>query len=655
MNATSRLLGATIIAAALAATDASAHPPDAYGRHDDHHHIDPSRIRTWTNARTGELVRGAFLASRTVDGVVRVSIERETGDVVIFPLADLTDADRAAARQRIDDVKATNERIAAQALSQPSSSARPSAGANAPPQARPFNTFAPFVSTRWDDRWLYVESDGLPHVPGGMPGGFQLSHPMMVGITAWQQQVPLPQNYRGANAWRIPLEPELADTPVSAKEQLFRGAIALAANGVPIFNPIKNDGRTDTFLAGELDEFGGHCGRADDYHYHIAPTHLQALVGAGQPIAYALDGFPIHGLFDPAASPDGPDAGNRCPLGSSEPLDWMNGHHAPAPEGSPPGTRGLYHYHASVQYPYLNGGMRGKVTVKDDQIDPQPRASSPRAALPPLRGAKITAFKPLGEESEPGWSLQYMIAGRTHFVNYRLESGRWIFDFVDSAGETRTDTYDAASPPGRRVRDGGRGEVRASREPRGDGAGGRTRPPAPPRDADPPPAPGQDASGFTVSSIDVNNGRLSIDCTCDSTTTPRTPAIAWSNPPEGTTAFAVIMHHVTRDDDTHVYMVVADIPASARELGRGDTEVGTWGRNTVNRRNIYAPPCSQGRGDKSYTMTLYALSAAVRLRPDEPLTRDSLLAAITDTTLGMATLDMTYARTSNHVEDGDGR
>ena len=86
-------------------------------------------------------------------------------------------------------------------------------------------------------------------------------HHMMVGITAWQQQVPLPQPYSGANAWRIPLRPVPAANPMSAKDNFFRGAIALAANGVPIYNPIKNDGKTDTFLAGELDELGGHCGR----------------------------------------------------------------------------------------------------------------------------------------------------------------------------------------------------------------------------------------------------------------------------------------------------------------------------------------------------------------------------------------------------------
>lgn len=682
MNPLPRLRAAAVIAALLFAAGASAHPPGADGQHDEHHHVDPAKIRTWTNTKTGEVVRGAFLAARTVDGVVRVSIERETGDVIVFPLADLAEADQAEAQQRIEEVKATNERLAAAGVLQPGTPAPPTtpdASPESPVQAAPFKAFAPFVSTRWDERWLYVESDGLPHAPtppGGKSGTFVFSHPMMVGITAWQQQVPLPQNYRGANAWQIPLKPEMADKPVSAKEQLFRGAIALAANGVPIFNPIKNDGRTDTFLAGELDEFGGHCGRADDYHYHIAPTHLQKYVGAGQPIAYALDGFPIYGVFDPSAKPDGPDAEKCCPLGSREKLDKLNGHHAPAPEGSHPGAKGLYHYHASVKYPYLNGGMRGKVTVKDDQIDPQPRASSPRAALPPLRGAKITGFKGLGgamgKEGEPGWSLEYTIAGKKHLVNYRLENGKWIFDFVDPSGATKTETYDATSPARRQGGGGGRAEGRG--DGRGGGGGGErrpredgerpprdNRPPSPPPDDQPPsprgepgekPAPKSDSAadaliskpvaGVTLSSPDVTGGRLSIECTCDGKS--RSPALSWGTPPEGTRAFAVVMHHVTRDNDTHVYMVVANIPAAARELKSGESSVGTWGQNTVNRKNAYAPPCSQGPGDKTYTITLYALSAEAKIPAGTPLTRDALLAAIKDTTLGTATLDVKYAR-----------
>ncbi|MFM8584042.1 MAG: phospholipid-binding protein, partial [Planctomycetaceae bacterium] len=90
--------------------------------------------------------------------------------------------------------------------------------------------FAPFVErkevqVRQDDRWLYVESNGLP------------SHPLMIGIKAWQQQVPLPQNYTGANAWQIPLHPVPAKNPRSARNDFLRGAIAVAINGIPIFNP----------------------------------------------------------------------------------------------------------------------------------------------------------------------------------------------------------------------------------------------------------------------------------------------------------------------------------------------------------------------------------------------------------------------------------
>lgn len=191
----------------------------------------------------------------------------------------------------------------------------------APPQAAPFVSFAPQVNAKWDEDFLYIESNSMP------------AHQMMVGIMAWQQQVPIAQNYFGDNAWRIPLKPVVAENPMSAKSHFFKGAIAIAANGVPIFNPIKSNGRTDTFLAGELDEFGGHCGRADDYHYHIAPTHLQARVGEGNPVAYALDGYPIYGFAEPDGSP-------------VSGLDEFNGHE----------TDSLgYHYHATKTYPYLNG------------------------------------------------------------------------------------------------------------------------------------------------------------------------------------------------------------------------------------------------------------------------------------------------------------
>lgn len=424
----------------LFASGAVAHPPNGHG------HGHPGEVshiqgasRAWTNVDTGEVVHGSFLAARSINGVTRVSIEREDGGVVVIAMEDLTADDQAEASRMVEKVRAINEHLAEHA-----SALRGPSDREAPQQAEPFEVFAPFVSTRWDDRWLYVESDGLPHLPGktGGASGVEFSHPLMVGITAWQQQVPLPQLYRGSNAWQIPLSPEIAETPVSAKEQLYRGAIALAANGVPIFNPIKNDGRTDTLLAGELDEYGGHCGRADDYHYHVAPTHLQQLVRAGQPIAYALDGFPIYGLFDPDVDSEDEHA---CPLESHEPLDALNGHYAPVPDGAPAGTTGLYHYHASEQYPYLNGGMRGVVTVRNDQIEPQPRSTPVRDWLRPLRGAEITGFQRTGKDDEHAWSLEYRIEGQTGFVNYSIEGdgedSKYHFEFIAPDGTRSTSTY----------------------------------------------------------------------------------------------------------------------------------------------------------------------------------------------------------------------
>ncbi len=665
---------AALFLACVMATASLAHPPGSDGQHDDagHHHADPASMRTWTNAKTGEVVRGAFLAARSIDGVTKVSIERENGDVIVFPLAELAAADKAEAEKQIAEVKAINDRLVANTAAQPVRPVQRPSMPDAPPEAGPFNAFAPFVSTRWDGRWLYVESDGLPHVPGGKPGTYVFSHPMMVGIKAWQQQVPLPQAYVGENAWRIPLRPEFADKPVSAKEQLFRGAIALAANGVPIFNPIKNDGKTDTFLAGELDEFGGHCGRADDYHYHIAPLQLQKVLGKTTPVAYALDGFPIYGLFDASAKVGEEKA---CPLGGTDKLDELNGHlgaptKGPGPDNGstvavPPST-GLYHYHASVAYPYINGGMRGKVTVKDDQIDPQPRANPVREAGKPLRGASISGFKPLGDKS---WSLEYTLGGKNHAWNYRIEGegkeAKYIFEFVEPDGTKKSETYTARPQRGGPPPDG-------QRPPRGRGRDGQPgdHPPPPPREGEQAPqpaapAPKVEASGFTLTSPAVGvDGKLPAEYTCDGASI--SPPLAWTKPPAGTKSFAVTMHHIpgpprpgdkpgSPSEDKHVYLVLYNIPATATLLDKaltkareGPSSAWRWGVNTVNRRAEYAPPCSKGPGDKKYTLTVYALSKEPTIAPADKrgATMDELLAAIKDTTLGTATLDVTYARPS---------
>ena len=97
--------------------------------------------------------------------------------------------------------------------------------------AQSFQGFSADVSVRWDEDYFYIASNAMPR------------HRMMVGIRSWNRQVPLPQPYFGDNAFRLPLRPRFAEEPVSARHTLFRGAIAVAANGVPLFKPIKQSRR----------------------------------------------------------------------------------------------------------------------------------------------------------------------------------------------------------------------------------------------------------------------------------------------------------------------------------------------------------------------------------------------------------------------------
>ena len=317
----------------------------------------------------------------------------------------------------------------------------------APLLATPFQAFAKNVSVRWDDTFLYVEAKGLP------------DHPLMTGIKSWQQQVPIPQTYAGANAWRIPLNPVPAKEPMSAKTHFMRGAIALAANGVPIFNALNNRG-DDAKAVGELDDFGGHCGRADDYHYHDAPVFLEKQLGKGQPIAVALDGYAIYGYDEP----DGSKVGK---------LDAFGGHE----------TKALgYHYHAQKKYPYINGGFHGEVKEVDGQVDPQPSATNVRRdgehfSQTALKGALIKDFTQDGGR----YALSYTLNGKTLSVKYsQNENKSWTFVYAKADGTTATETYAPRERPpgggekgkggGEKGKGKGKGGEKGKRPPPGDGA-----------------------------------------------------------------------------------------------------------------------------------------------------------------------------------------
>ncbi len=274
--------------------------------------------------------------------------------------------------------------------------------------AASFAPFKPYVRYYWDSTYFYAEGDSMPP-PGLMPTP-------MVGITAWQQQLPIPVGYFGnvtnpetdtaslgygkPNVWRIPLVPVPAAAPISLTGNFLRGAVAIGANGIPIFNPRNNTGQFSQAI-GELDSYGGHCGRADDYHYHIAPVHLYSVLSPDKPCAWALDGYPIYGYLEPDGT-------------AQQALDGDGGHTH--------GTWG-YHYHArgtaatGPQSPYLMNAMHGTVVNYGGQIDPQPTASSIAPAGSPLAGAAITGF---ARPSKDSYVLTYTVGGASYNVAYSI-------------------------------------------------------------------------------------------------------------------------------------------------------------------------------------------------------------------------------------------
>lgn len=274
-----------------------------------------------------------------------------------------------------------------------------------------FAPFKPKVGTHWDNDWFYVESRGLAE------------HEMMAGIVSWQQQVPIPQCYIGDNAWPIPLNPVLADTVIPVDEVHFtRGAVAVAVNGIPIFNPHTNTG-VDAYLDGQLDEFGGHSGRADDYHYHIAPLHLYAQTAPTRPIAFGLDGYAVYGDTEPEGVP-------------MMPLDTNHGHF---------GLDGVYHYHGTAEAPYMIGNMVGHVTEDTThQIVPQAHAHPVRPALTPLQGAVIISHTPNADTT--GFTLVYTRNGATDSIVYDwTAAGVYTYRFYVNGSET-TQVYDGPPP-----------------------------------------------------------------------------------------------------------------------------------------------------------------------------------------------------------------
>lgn len=291
-----------------------------------------------------------------------------------------------------------------------------------PPTISAFAPLKDTVGISWDAEYVYIEGNGLPN------------HPMMKGITRWQQQVPIPHDFTGKNRFRLPLNPEPLDEP---QELTLKGAIAIAVNGIPIFHALTQSG-ADAYLNGELDEWGGHCGRGDDYHYHIAPRHLEQIVGKGNPVAYGLDGFPIY-LENPA---------------KDKPLDKCHGYFD---------DDGNYRYVGTLKNPYTLGFFRGKV-----DLDDRPRTVPVRPSKQPLRGETlITSFS--GNLAD-GFTLKYDFQGENYTINYHMTTdGKFHFTYIDPQGHETKEVHER----GKGGSGGGKGKGKGEKRKKGKGDKGK--------------------------------------------------------------------------------------------------------------------------------------------------------------------------------------
>jgi Raf kinase inhibitor-like YbhB/YbcL family protein len=117
------------------------------------------------------------------------------------------------------------------------------------------------------------------------------------------------------------------------------------------------------------------------------------------------------------------------------------------------------------------------------------------------------------------------------------------------------------------------------------------------------------------------------------------PPLEWTGAPNGTKAFALVVHDP--DAGGFIHWVLADIPGDATSLGEGraDTEA-VAGRNDYGQAG-WGGPCPPS-GEHRYVFNLYALSSPLRMAGIPPAS--AVLNAMKGRVLGEAQMIATYSR-----------
>jgi Raf kinase inhibitor-like YbhB/YbcL family protein len=125
------------------------------------------------------------------------------------------------------------------------------------------------------------------------------------------------------------------------------------------------------------------------------------------------------------------------------------------------------------------------------------------------------------------------------------------------------------------------------------------------------------------------------------------PPLTWSEPPEGTRAFALVVDDPDAPGGTFTHWLVYDLPADARSLPEGvpaESELPGGGRQGENDfgRTGYGGPCPPRGEQHRYRFAVYALDAPLGLPPGAG--RGEVLEAIAGHALARGMLTGTYRR-----------
>ncbi len=136
--------------------------------------------------------------------------------------------------------------------------------------------------------------------------------------------------------FKIPANP----TSATNKSATPMGPIGVSINGIPFFNQYAAGGAAVNNEIASFDQWWGHPQMSGQYHYHVEPLYLTTVKASKSALmGFLLDGFPVYG----------PEEGGKT-LATAD-LDMYHGHTGATADY----PNGIYHYHFTLDAPYLNG------------------------------------------------------------------------------------------------------------------------------------------------------------------------------------------------------------------------------------------------------------------------------------------------------------